>query len=179
MKHSATDLAPTIGWSIVDANTGELRSRNAELRRKGVAALALAICLSVAVSLIVANWGFSMGAPFAVLVFVGSAVVFIRRLQSTVSRPLSASVLTAHWMASQGLLDPDGRLTPLGISIAGKLATAAPESPDPRTAQEVAAAAYVEASRRHRSNEPWLELMASVVEDLDLSAFEASLRCAR
>jgi hypothetical protein len=175
MEQPATALAPAPGWSIVDANTGELKSRNAELRRKGVASLALAICLSLAVSLVVADWGFSMGAPFAVLLFVGLAVAFIRRLQSTLSGPLSASVLTANWMARQGLLDAEGRLTPLGVSIAEKLAGAAAESTDPRTTQEVAVAAYVEASRLHRSNEPWLQPMARVVEDLDLSAFEASL----
>lgn len=170
--------APTqpIGWSIVEANTGEMTKRNAEIRRKGAAALALGILLSMAASVIVANWGFSMGAPVAVLVFVGAAVVFIQRLRSTLGRPLSASVLTAHWMASEGLLDADGRLTPLGDSIASRLTSVPPASPDRRTPQEVAVAAYVEASRLHRSDEPWLQPMVSVVEDVDLSAFEARLR---
>jgi hypothetical protein len=165
-----------IEWSLREANAEEMKRASRDIRVVTGIAFALGLSVSVAAFALLSGTDGSAPALIATLAPVVIATWASRRLQRARSAPLEASVVVGTWLAREGLVDPEGRLTPAarGYLDRPRTETGSLESETGdagggfRLEQQRRRAleAYLQAHRLHAIRDDWLRPIQEVAQEL-------------
>ena len=156
-------------WSLRSANQEELRRLARELRVTVAVTVAASFIASALVLVFLEALGFRFALPLfliAIVWFLAARIVSARRNRS--SAPLEASLIVGTWMAREGLVDDEGRLTSKadellashrGFTPADEVHGSSVRGANGLADRDhmISLTAFVDARQRYFAASPWLE----------------------
>lgn len=186
MTH-ARQRPATSAWSLRLANQEQHARLSRKLRIVVLGSLGLSLASSALASVALEEVGVRAVSPVVIAVFVGATILVLRWLRTRWSKPLEASVLVGTWMAKQGLVDEDGRLTPHAeVILAGRVReidqlavttakTSVVDEEDIDREVLLSLAAYDAARWRYENHQGWLGPLEEAAAGIDTGEVRAYL----